>query len=429
MFLLSCWLSAFHILVCGVLFSLSVTIVYAKDIYTHKGFDTARDDMAIGVRERPKPDYDPLGLRIGSFLLYPSVRAGIEYDTNIFALSSSEVTDIIYLIDPQVVLKSEWSRHRLELDFIANHREYQDNTQETFTNYQGLASTTLDVTRDFKIDSSFFGGLLHEERGAADSPTSASEPTPFLRMEAKLSINKTFNRLTSSFGASYVELDYDDVSALNGGIIDQDNRDGEILTIVNRNSYEFSPGYRAFVFGEYNTRDFVGNPGLNRDSEGYRVLGGVEFEVSRLLTGEIGLGYLSQNYSEADFEDINGFTYRSGITWHPTTLMTIKINGERSVAETVVVGASGRLDTTAGVTIDYELLRNLIVSPNFNYQFSDFKGVTRDDTNINGGINIDYLLGRQFHFGMTYNYLERESSAPDLDYERQKVGAHVKAQF
>ncbi|MEM7621393.1 MAG: outer membrane beta-barrel protein [Pseudomonadota bacterium] len=396
------------------------------DVYT-----VEQQGAAIGVRERPRPDYDPVGARIGSFLFYPSVKTGVEFDDNIFALSSGAVDDIIYLIDPQLVLKSQWSRHRLDFDFSLNHKEYQDNDDESYTDYKGTVESTVDVTRDFKIDASLFGGVLHEPRGSADSPTAstAAEPTEYSQVEAKVSLNKTFNRLTMSFGAAYLEYDYDDVSASGGGVIDQDNRDGDIVTLVQKSSYEFSPGYKAFVYGEYNTRDFVGNPGLDRDSEGYRILSGVEFEVSRILKGEVGLGYLEQDYSEATFEDIDGFSYRSGFIWHPTSLMTIKANGERSVAETVVSGASGRLDTTAAVTLDYEILRNLIASPFFSYQFSDFKGDAREDTYITTGMNVDYMLNRHFHFGMSYNYIERDSNEVGLDYDRQKVGAHVKAQF
>ncbi|MCI0430482.1 MAG: outer membrane beta-barrel protein, partial [Rhodospirillales bacterium] len=42
-------------------------------------------ERAQSVFERPRPDYDPLGIRAGGFLIYPQVELGEAYNDNIFA--------------------------------------------------------------------------------------------------------------------------------------------------------------------------------------------------------------------------------------------------------------------------------------------------------------------------------------------------------
>ena len=37
------------------------------------------------VLDRPKPELDPLGVRAGSFLIFPKVEVGTAYDDNVFA--------------------------------------------------------------------------------------------------------------------------------------------------------------------------------------------------------------------------------------------------------------------------------------------------------------------------------------------------------
>src|SRR3546814_18048169 len=42
------------------------------------------DERKITVATRPKPELDPIGVRIGSFLLYPSIDLGLEFDDNVY---------------------------------------------------------------------------------------------------------------------------------------------------------------------------------------------------------------------------------------------------------------------------------------------------------------------------------------------------------
>ena len=46
----------------------------------------AQENAAQSVRDRPKADYDALGIRAGSFLLYPQLTSKLVFDSNVFAL-------------------------------------------------------------------------------------------------------------------------------------------------------------------------------------------------------------------------------------------------------------------------------------------------------------------------------------------------------
>src|SRR5690349_23621887 len=57
----------------------------------------AQPDQAVAVRDRPHPEYDPLGLRFGSFKLDASLDLAVASTDNLFAATSSAaVDDIIY---------------------------------------------------------------------------------------------------------------------------------------------------------------------------------------------------------------------------------------------------------------------------------------------------------------------------------------------
>jgi hypothetical protein len=68
----------------------------------------AQTDVERGetVLSRQRPDYDPLGIRLGGFKLRPSLVLGESYDTNIFATRTNTVSDFKTTIAPSVDLRS-----------------------------------------------------------------------------------------------------------------------------------------------------------------------------------------------------------------------------------------------------------------------------------------------------------------------------------
>ena len=66
-----------------------------------------------------------------------------------------------------------------------------------------------------------------------------------------------------------------------------------------RADYALSPDTAIFLSGNLNQHAYsVQPPAVATDfnSTGFTVLGGVNFQVTSLLTGEIGAGYLTQDY-------------------------------------------------------------------------------------------------------------------------------------
>ena len=51
-------------------------------------------DPNITVQDRPRPDYDPLGIRAGSFLIFPALTLSGLYDSNVFATKTTPTVDV-----------------------------------------------------------------------------------------------------------------------------------------------------------------------------------------------------------------------------------------------------------------------------------------------------------------------------------------------
>lgn len=78
--------------------------------------DTAVDaERGVSVNERPRPDFEPEGLRIGTFLLFPQLGLEERYNTNIYAQRNDAKDDFISRLQPELRLESDCCRSRCSL--------------------------------------------------------------------------------------------------------------------------------------------------------------------------------------------------------------------------------------------------------------------------------------------------------------------------
>jgi hypothetical protein len=135
--------------------------------------------LAQGVLDRPRPEYDPIGMPLGGFRLYPTVYLGIARDDNVFRTQSGEQDDTIFELAPDLVLSSNWSQHALNLRGGLQHLEFTEHDSETRTNYNFGADGRLDIMRGVTLSGAASYNLTHEPRTSPDLPGFAAEPTRY----------------------------------------------------------------------------------------------------------------------------------------------------------------------------------------------------------------------------------------------------------
>ena len=92
-------------------------------------------DPNVPVTGRPRPDYDPLGIRAGGFLIFPSFTVNGDYNDNIFADDENEESDFVFTYSPRVEVRSNFPRHSLNWTVETDIGQYVDNTDENFWDY------------------------------------------------------------------------------------------------------------------------------------------------------------------------------------------------------------------------------------------------------------------------------------------------------
>ncbi|MEQ8283371.1 MAG: outer membrane beta-barrel protein [Parvibaculum sp.] len=388
------------------------------------------DERSVGVRERARPGYDAVGIRAGGFMIYPDASVTGTYNDNIYATNTGETDDFITTIVAGVSAQSNWSRHALNLNAGLSQYLYADNSDEDRLDWNIGGNGRVDVTRDTSVSAGLSYAQLHEERDAPNAVGNAAEPTEYAVFRAQAALDHRFNRVTTRLGATYADYDYDTVPLIGGGVLNQDFRDREEFEQLLRLGYNVSPDTNVYIEGTLNQRKYDQQPPavpLNRDSDGYSVVGGAEFRLSSLAQGGVFIGYQEQDYDDPTLPNISGLSYGASVDWFVTPLTTVRFETAATVEETTTPGASGYMDQSVGLRIDHELMRNVILGARVSYTNLDFEGIGRSDDIIRAGLGVDYLLNRNFSIGLGYSFADRDSNIGGLDYTRNEIGLTLRA--
>ncbi|PKP72269.1 MAG: hypothetical protein CVT83_00780 [Alphaproteobacteria bacterium HGW-Alphaproteobacteria-5] len=383
------------------------------------------DSRNQSVMERVRPGYDAAGIRAGGFLIFPDASVSESYNDNIYATPTNETDDFITTLAANVAVISTWSRHALNLRGGLSQDFFADNNDEDRLDWNVGGDGRIDVTSSTALKGSLNYAQLHENRGDPSAPTAASEPVEYKLFTASADISQRFNRVEVNLGGDYADFNYDDVTSVLGATIDQDDRDREEYAERLRFSYLVSPDTNVYLEGQLDQRKYDQQPpvvALNRDSDGWQIVAGSEFRLTNLAQGGLYVGYQEREYDDATLSDTDGIAYGANIDWFMTPLTTVVFSAESSVEETTVGGASGYDEDRFGVSVDHELMRNVILSGGASYTTDDFNDTPRQDDILGAHAGVKYLLNHNFDIGLGYTYTDRDSNAAGFDYTRNVVG-------
>ncbi|MEL7028504.1 MAG: outer membrane beta-barrel protein, partial [Pseudomonadota bacterium] len=172
----------------------------------------------------------------------------------------------------------------------------------------------------------------------------------------------------------------------------------------------------------------TGLPAL-RDSEQLRFGIGSVFEISRLLQGEISVGYQETRYDSVFFNDVDGIDLDVGLSWFATQLTTVRLRGGSSIEDSTIPGSSGYLNYYAQLTAEHELRRNILLDGTISYSEDDYDGIPLEDQRFGADIGLQYLLNRNVAATVNYTYLDRDSSTAGRGYTQNIVFLGVRGQM
>ncbi|MBI1252322.1 MAG: outer membrane beta-barrel protein [Alphaproteobacteria bacterium] len=372
------------------------------------------------VMDRTPAGYAAKGVPLGAFRVFPAFTAEVSTIDNVFATDGNEQSDIVYTARPSVEVRSNWSRHSLTFNADLARSFHVDFPKDDITAAQLGVNGALDVRYGTRIGGAAQWRTGAEGRGSPNSPATAIKPIEFEGARVSAFATQTFNRVRVSLQASRDELDFEDGLSSTGVVIDQDDRDRTETAGSARVEVGVTPAIAVLAEVRLGQRDYdmrPANPALVRDSNGRAYLVGVNFDVTRLIRGQVAAGYFSQDY-DAQSADSEGLAIDTSFEWFPTRLTTVTVNANRRSDDSGVPGAASILLTSAGVRADHELRRNIVISAGVNSDRREFRGVDREDEVWSGQLSARWQLNPRVALSGGYTHERQDSSgtARDRDF-------------
>lgn len=383
-------------------------------------------DRNVAVADRPHPEYAPLGIPFGTFRIYPSVDSRIRYDSNLFAEDRNKVSDAISDTTLHVEADSMWSQNVLNLFGDVRRRQYFSRETESSTAFKLGADGKVLVDRLTPVTGSVIYQQDIEPRIAVTGNFSSREPIRYSRAEAQGQVTHEFGRLVARATGRYTDLDYRNGTDTLGGLLQQNFRDHTEFRIGGDLDYAVSPAFAPFVTATYKKFDYSLAKqvlAVDRDSSGYEIAGGVDFDLSRLARGRLQVGYLHQDWSDPRIKSVSTASIRARLEYYPSQLITLSALASRDLYDSQLADAPAYLDTSAVVRADYELLRNLILSAEAGYEVANFRGIDRKDRRVTLAAGGTYLVSRHVTLRFQYIHLDQQSrgTRASLDYDNDRA--------
>ncbi|MDX3909290.1 MAG: outer membrane beta-barrel protein [Sphingobium sp.] len=378
------------------------------------GFDKGRN---VSVTERPRPDYDPLGVNLGSFMLFPKVETGVGLTSNVFLTNGNEESDGFAVFNPSVRARSEWDRHQVQLNASGAFRRFFDNSirNEDAFNLGALGrldiGDALAVTGEAQYTQQFETPIT----GDVDSSLAvlSQYERDFLSLRAQYGVGQ--GRLILAVDRSHFA--FDPIRLPTGTVIDQENRDRTLSRVTAQAEYALTPSVSFYGQANYGDTNYDTqlSPGIaNRDSDSYRFIVGSNFDLSALVRGTIGAGYARRNYDSALYKDVSGLSVEAKVEYFPTELTTFGLGLRRVIEDSNIGDTNAYFDNRATARVDHELLRNLILNAIAEYAQQDFISSTRKTTFYRGSAGARYFINRLLGLQLQLSYIKRDTTGDNL---------------
>lgn len=381
----------------------------------------------------------PVGGRIGAFTLHPQLELSAAYDDNVYALEN-KTDDVVMRASPSLRIEGDMKPYTLVLTGGADIIRYKDNETENREDWRVGVRNKLELAEKTFLTANAGYDYRHEDRGDPNVTSTNRKPAAYSLTTANAGFDRDLAKLRAGIRGSYSKYNYRDATQISGAITNNDDRDREEYLGEARLGYEFSRGYAVIVKAAYGKVDYrlpLDDAGFDRDSKGFRLLGGVLFELSQLLTGEVTAGYFHRSYSDPRFPSTDKFAFTAQLEWFPTELTSLRFTADRSPQETVSANYSSFTSSTYSVRVEHELMRTLKINVTTRYVENDYeRGIlattpSKTEKYYGASLGVRYEMNRNLYALIGYDYNKKTSTdtVPGSEFTRNKLGLTIGAKL
>lgn len=371
-------------------------------------------EMARGVTvlTRPRPAYDPLGVRLPGFRLDAAIDLGGGYDDN--TTSNNRDAKASGFLEEQVNLRldSTYTRHALGLTASQSTRKYIGEQDYGWTDYGIGAYGRYDIGRASSVGAEYSRSRNHIDVSSFDvQQATLTRPLRYDLEVFRANGVAAFNRVNLTGGVesrSYRFQEQDDPGFRGGSASANDYTQitGELGA-----AYVFLPGRSLSLTSRLSEITYDQTDQRGRNSVTWEVLAGAQYDLTALAYARFGVGYRQRNYDDPSIRSISGPAFEGQLVLLPSQLLTITLGAQRTIEESLRSTNVSYILTAGRLQADYEVRRNVIVSGELRAERLEYQNPDQAASQAIASLTTRWLLNRSVSLIASYRHA-RSLDAP-----------------
>jgi len=374
--------------------------------------------------------YQAPGVRVGTFILRPSLETGIGWTSN---ADSSPDGDQAWFSESTLRLngESDWAENRATFDAFGTYRKSISGAEIDDTNIGANGTLELLLSHEFRLlgEASYLRGPE-----AASSPVvivgTLSRPIRQI-FTGSLGLEKNAGKFLFGVTGSVEHQRFGDAELSTGGSLSQADRNFTLATAALRGGYEISPSVTPFVEVEVGRRLYeqaLDSAGYDRSANRVAARAGVELDFTEKLAGELRAGWLIEKPDDARLASIQGFTLDGDLRWSPVRGTIVSLNGITIVEGTTTPGESGSILYSARLNLERQMRANLTGNVALGAGYRDYAGSSDRDTIFSAEAGMTWWFNRYLGLTGRARYETLDSTLPDRDSKTTTVFLGIRLQ-
>lgn len=366
-----------------------------------------------------------LGVNVApGLVLHPQAELVGQYDSNVYNFETGKLDDIVAIFRPELLLRTEIDRHYSELNLSGEFRRYTDITDENSEQFQVSGLTRLDLGSRVALTAEGGIGRRIDMRGTAGDQFFTDAPVHYRHAWAGAELSRTGGSLELFGGGDITDFDYANATSL-GVPVDLTGRDVQILTAHVRAQYALGPATRLFVHAEGNQVQYDLFTGTQRNSSGFSLLAGINYQVSELVEAEAALGFDSQDFRDPTVSSVRGLDFSLAVSWTPTPRLRLTASGEHAIDASPLGNVPALARTQFDLGAQTVMSDRILLETEIGFMEEDYVGIARTDNRYfaNAGVRVritDNLQGLA-----QVGYRKQDSDLAGESYDGVSVGVGI----
>lgn len=384
---------------------------YEQDLNQPLDPGTAPLDQEQGG-ERPAGADEAPGVRLGTFVLRPSVNQSI--NTEITKDQGRKDTRNYLATGIRGTLTSDWSRHALT---VTGEGVFERNISGSQNDTDPHARLEADLRLDLSDETTghIIGRYDFQREDVADPNAigDASEQAGVHEFGGEASIERSLGRVRGLAAIGATREIYTDAKLSDGAVFSMKDRNRTGIDGRLRLGYELSPAIIPFAevaLGHTVYDQRRDNAGYERSSDSYAGRAGVAFDFGEKLSGEVAGGYERVAYEDARLKSIDAFTMDGNVAWSPRRGTDVNLGLRTLIQDSTNAGQSGWAEYQLSSAVAHQMRDHLVARLTGSATFRDFQG--------DGGNNVTWITGA----GLTWSLNRYLELTGDVEYERTTGG-------